>query len=238
MTAVKRDKDACLSRLAVTEDGRVLARAPCRIQVPERWMNVNLGVIAETISVYGFFPIIFEDNTYTVLNVCAMLELTPSRTTQVSVEEEPYYEFHFDQASGIIKSLNLVRQDTLTFSILDEMIMKGKVPWWATVDDLCTIFDTAKKHASSNIGNVPQTIEFLVSVISRKIEERAKPLRQSAVDQKDYGLDRIEFISLKSVLDLNNTVSKLSGAYFNDGVVSAIVYPSSKTSKVERILRT
>jgi len=238
MTLFKRDKNICLDRLTVLEDGKVLTRVPCRIQVPERWMNVGLGSITDVTSVYGFFPILFEDDVYTVMNVCSLMDLTPSRTTMATIEEESYYEFHFDIDTPIIRSLKLIRQDTLTFNVLDEFIMKGKVPWWANVDDLCSIFDTADKHAGSKIAKVPQTIEFLVGVIARRIEERSKSLRQTAKDINDYGLDKIEFISLKSVLyAVNNTVSKLSGAYFHDGIVSAIVNPSTKTGKIEKILR-
>lgn len=239
MTAVTRDKNACLSRLVVAEDGRVLARAPCRIQVPERWMSVGLGNIGEVTSVYGFFPILFDDDVYGVMNVCAMMDLTPSRTTTVTIDEETYYEFHFDENSSVIRTLSLIRQDTLTFTVMDELMMKGKVPWWATVDDLCSVFDTADKHADSRIGKIPQTIEFLVGVTARRIEERAKSLRHTAESWDDFKLDRIEFIPLKSVFfAVNNTVSKLSGAHFASGVVSAITNPSSKTSKVEKILRS
>ena len=201
-------------------------------------MDIGLGSVTEVITVYGFFPIIFDDNVYSVINVCALMDLLPSKTTKVTIEEESYYEFHFDAGTPVIKSLKLVKTDTLTFEVLDEFILKGKVPWWATIDDLCGIFDTADKHAGSKINKVPQTIEFLVGVISRRMEERAKPLRQTAKTWKDYDLESIEFIPLKSVLySVNNTASKLSGAFFNDGVISAIVNPVSKTGKVEKILR-
>lgn len=239
MTAFKRDGAGCLSRLVKQKDGTVLTRARCFIHVPERWMGVGLGEITDVTSVYGLFPIIFEDNSYGVINVCAMLDLTPSRTTMITVEDESYYEFHFDADSTIIKSLNVVRTDTLTFNILNELFMKGKVPWWISVDDLCSIFDTAQKHAGSRIAQVPQIIEFFTSVVSRRIEERAKPLRQTAKDFDDYRLDKIEFIPLTSVLEaVSNTVAKLSGSYFHEGIISAIDYPASKTGKVERILRS
>src|ERR1700752_229123 len=239
MTTVKRDKGQCLERLAQTKDGGVLTRVSCRIQVPVRWMNVGLGSMGESIAIYGFFPIMFEDDLYAVMNVCALITISPSRTSMATIEEEAYYEFHFDPGTVMIRTLNLILQDTLTFNVLDEFIMKGKVPWWGTVDDLCSIFNTAKKHAGSAIAKIPQTIEFLVGITARTIEERTKVLRQTATSWEDYQLDRIEFIALNSVhFSVNNTVSRLSGSYFHQGVISALVNPSTKTSKVERILRT
>lgn len=239
MSKMIRDKKVCFDRLVKGKDGNLLTKANCRLQIPERWTHVGLATITDTSSIYGFFPIIFDDNYYCVMNVCAIIEITPTRTTQVTINEETYFEFHFDANSSIIKSLELVRQDTLTFNVMDEFIMKGKVPWWGTVDDMCMIFDTAHKNAGSSIAKIPQTIEFLVGIISRNINDRTKLLRQSAKTWDDYELDQIEFIALKSVLlAVSNTISKLSGAYFSEGVISAIVNPSTKTGKIERILRT
>lgn len=238
MTRVIRDKKSCLSRLVVAKDGGVLTRAPCRIQLPSRWMDVELGSIADVTSVYGFFPILFDDNRYTVLNVCGMLDLTPNRTTKVTIQDEEYYEFHFDSGSKVIKSLQHVRRDTLTWSIFNEFFMKGKVPWWATLDDLCSVFDTADKHAGSGMGRTPETIEFLAGVAARKVQDRTRSLRQTAKTWDDYDLDQIEFVPITSVLhSVNSTLGKLSGSYFHEGVVSAMVRPASKTSKVEKILR-
>lgn len=239
MTKVTRDKDRCLSRLVVDKSGMVLTKESCRIQLPTRWMDIKMGNITEVTTVYGFFPILFNDNSYCVISVCAMMDLLPSRITKITVEEESYYEFHFDAGTPVIKSLKLVKSDTLTFNVLDEFILKGKVPWWTTVDDLCDIFGTANKHAGSSINKVPQTIEFLVGVIARRTEERAKSLRQTSTSWKDYELENIEFIPLRSVLySVNNTASKLTGAFFHEGVISAIVNPVSKTGKIETLLRS
>lgn len=238
MTVFVRDKKACTGRLIVAKDGGVLTRVPCRIFLPSRWLDVSLASITEVTSTYGFFPIVFDDNRYVVMNVCAMLDLLPARVGKITLQEEEYLELRFEAGDKVIRTTTVVRKDTITYNVMDEFIMKGKVPWWGTVDDLCQMFDTAKKHADSNIGNTPQSIEFLVGIIARKLEERSKSLRQTAKTRSDYDLDRIEFISLKSVLySVNNTVSKLSGAYFHDGVVSAIVNPASKSSRVETILR-
>lgn len=241
MSKFKRDPKTALSRLTETKDGKVLVRAPCYIQVPERWMGlgIGLGSVTEKTMVYGFFPIVFNDGIYTVMNVCALMEITPSRTTKVTVNDQTYYEFHFDADTSIIKSLNVVRQDTLTFNIFNEFFMKGKVPWWATLDDLASIFDTANQFAGSKMGQTPQTIEFIAGVITRRKDETTKSIRQSAKNFNDYDLDNIEFVPLNSVLhSVNNTVSKLSGSYFHEGVISAIVNPSNRASQVEKILRT
>lgn len=201
-------------------------------------MGVGLGNITETTTVYGFFPIIFEDNVYTVLSVCAIMELLPTRTTKVNIEGETYYEFHFDADSKIIKSLNLVKKDTLTFNVMNEFIMKGKAPWWTTLDDLCCIFDTANKHAGSAIAKVPQTIEFLAGLITRKRDARKRPIRQMAKKPEDFELKNIEFVALLSVQEsVSNTLNKMSGSYFNDGIISAINDPTEKASRVEKILR-
>lgn len=238
MEKLVRKRDSYRDKLVVMKDGSVVTKSPTRIQVPTRWMTVNLGEITSITSIYGFFPIIFDDNTYCIFNVCAMINIIPTRTTTVTIEDEPYYEFHFDAGVKMILSLTLVRTDTLTFDILNEFFMKGKVPWWVRVDDLASVFDTAEKHANSKIAKVPQAIEALVSIISRNRNDLSIALRQSAKTLDDYDIDKIEYIPLKSVMySVNSTVSKLSGSYFHEGVISAIVNPTTTSGKIEKILR-
>jgi len=224
--------------LVKQEDGRVLTRVPCTIQVPVHWMSVNLGEIATETRIYGFFPIILETGEYSVMSVCSMITIVPSRTTIVTVGEVAYYEFSFDANTTIFKTLTLVRQDTIVYHVLNELWLKGKVPWWATVDDLCKVFSTAKKHADSNIAKVPETVEFLTAIISRSKSNRAEYLRQSASSPADWSLENIDYIPLSSVIyAVSNVVNKLTGNYFHEGVVSSLTTPSDQVNKVEQILR-
>lgn len=239
MTNLTRNSEVCLSRLMETKDGKVLTKAPCRIQIPERWVDKGLANISSVVSVFGFFPIIFEDNVYSVMNVCGLIDIKPTSIGKVKIDEDPYIDFIFDGPTTLIDNVNIVKQDTITYNVLEELFIGGKVPWWCGIHDLCCIFDTADIHAGSNIGAMQEIIEFISGVVCRKKDNMSVSIRHGAESQKDIDLDRIEFVPLMSVLySVNNTTAKLSGSYFQDGVVSAIVNPASRVSKVERILRT
>jgi hypothetical protein len=54
----------------------------------------------------------------------------------------------------------------------------------------------------------------------------------------DFSIENIVYAGLNNVfLSVNSTTSRFNGAYFEDGVVSALVKPAKKTDLVEAVLR-
>lgn len=240
MNKLKRDKDKVLKRLKVDKDHRVFTTMPCVIQIPARWAepNIKLGAIGLSNFAYGLFPVIFEDGTYSVINICGYVELDPLKTTIKKIGEVDYYEFSFEANQVLFKTTKLVKRDEVIYAILNELIFKGKVPWYVDYNDLGKLFDTAKKHANSNVGNNPEVMEFIASMVTRTTKDRSTYLRTQVKDYKDIQNGLVAYVPLKSVLySVNSTVNKIAGSYFNEGVVSALVNPTNKAEKIEKILR-
>lgn len=238
---LKRDPQAVLSTLIQTPSGQVIAKENCKIQVPVRFSegNVGLGQVGIQTFTYGLFPIILENGNYSVCNVNAIIELDPVKTLVVTLEDTDYHEFYFEPGSVIIKSLDLVQREALMFNVMDEFIFKGKIPWYVEYDDLGHLFDTAKQHANSNVAQNPEVIEFIASLITRSKQDRTKYIRNLAERYSDFNLDKIDYIPLSNVFySAHSTVNKLAGSYFNDGVISALVTPSENVEQIEKILRS
>jgi hypothetical protein len=173
---------------------------------------------------------------YAVLNACAMVELSPSKILKITVQGEEYYELWFPAGGMMITDLNCVKKATLPYYIIDEVIFKGKVPWYVDYTDLGKIYDTAALHAGSNVGESSETVEFIASLMYRCGNDRTKYARE--VMTKYDERDKMTYIPLKSVIyAANNTLNKLTGSYFKDGVNSAIVNPTTKVEAIESILR-
>lgn len=239
MSKLKRDAQAVLSTLIHTPTGQVIAKENCKIQVPVRFSEVGLGQVGIQTFTYGLFPIILESGAYSVCNVNAMIELDPFKTLVVTLDETDYHEFYFEPGSVIIKSTDLIQREALMFNVLDEFIFKGKIPWYVEYDDLGHLFDTAKYHANSNVAQNPEVIEFIAALVTRSKSDRTKYIRNVAQTYDDYRLDKIDYIPLSNVFyAVHNTVNKLAGSYFNDGVISALVTPSEGVEQIEKILRS
>lgn len=238
MAKYTRNAQAVLSQLVENKAGQVITKVPCKIQIPERFSERGLGQVGIDTFAYGLFPIILETGEYVLCNVCALVELNPFKTMLVTIDEVPYHEFYFDANQVVIKTTDLVKRDTLMYNVLDELIFKGKIPWYVEYEDLGKLLDTAKLHADSNVGQTQEVMEFITSMIARSKDDRSKYIRLAADKLSDVGIGKLEYIPLNSVFyAVNSTVNKLSGSYFSDGVISALVTKSDKAEKIESILR-
>lgn len=233
-----RDADKVQANLVELDDGRLVTKAGCRIYIPVRFLERGLAFIGIDTSIVGIYAMTVEDKFYAVSLINAMIPIDPSSTLKVVIDGDEYYEFTFDAGSTVIKSVNLVQQDTLTYSIYSEIYAKGRVPWYITYDLIGRVFETAKKHADANLGEYPEIMDLIASIISRDENDRVKYYRQSIVSYDELATKPPAYIPLRSVVyAATNTLNKLAGSYARDGLVSALVSPTTRTERIEALLR-
>lgn len=232
-----RDPSKIKEALQELDDFKVIAKQECRIYIPARFAERNLAELGVDNYITGICAIVV-DNFYAVMNVCAMLKIEPVQTLKVRINGEDYYEFLFNKGSTVITTTELVKKDTLVYRIYDEIISKGKVPWYLDYNDLGKIFDTAKLHAGANIGQNSEVTELIVSMIARDRNDKTKYYRTVINDLDDLKKNPPSYIPLRSVIyAATNTTNKLAGSYFATSTVSALVSPASRTERIEGILR-
>jgi hypothetical protein len=229
---------ACISKLVDNGKGQILTKENCKIQIPYRFSSRGLGEVGVDTRIYGCFPIIFEDGKYTLCNVTAVLEINPFKTSVVLIDEVEYHQFEFKAGDVVVKNTEVVRDDLLMYNIFDEFIFKGKIPWYVGYDDLGKVFDTASSHAGSDVAANYEVIELIASMVTRSKEDRSKYIRSVAESYNDVADSKIDYVPLSSIFySVNSTVNKIAGSYFSDGVISALVTPTTKVDKIENILR-
>ena len=235
----KHNADAVKPYLVKNANKQLLCKVDVTIHVPVRFMERRLGQIGTQTFSYGCFPII-NDQTgeYGVINVPTLIELNPFKTSEITIDGTDYYCFNFKAGQVVFKTLDVVRRENILFNIFDELIFKGKVPWYMTPDDLSSLFIMADKYAGSKIGATPEVMELLTSIITRSKKNRSDYVRHVAVTYKDFEPSVVTYVPLMSVYwSVNSTVNKLAGSYMSDGVISAIVNPTDRIEKIEAILR-
>lgn len=219
-------------------DGRLVAAKPFKIVVPCRFAERGLAYVGIETSIVGIFAIIVEDQYYAVSIACAMMRITPSATTRVTYDEDEYYEFSFDAGAVIVPTTMLVKTDTLVYNIYDEILAKGRVPWYMGYEEMGQLFDSAKYHANANIGQQPEVTELMVSLVARSQENRVVYYRQVLNTPEDLKTKKLAFIQLRSVAyAATNTLTKLAGSYAKDGMISALVTPTDRVERIEGLLR-
>lgn len=236
-TGLIRDPERALKQLVETEQGELITLVPAKIHVPTRFQERGLATIGVDTFVYGMYALILEDQYYTVSNVNALIPISPFKIETEKVDGVEYHAFYFEPETVVIKNTTIVQRDSLIYDILDELIFKGKIPWYMGYEDLGRMFDTAKEYAGSNICNRYEIIELVVSMITRSSADRTLYYRRQVSSRDELQRANMTYLPLTSVFYLSSTLAKLAGNYFDDGVKSALVTPTERIERIEALLR-
>lgn len=237
MQSRTRVPDLAQRLLRATDSDQVICTEDCHIEVPSRFMEAGLGNLGTVNHIYGSLAIINAKGEYTVTNIPNLLEFEPYDIREMDIDDMGYYRFDFKKGQPIFLNVNVVMSDDLMYNIMNEYLFKGKVPWYIEPDDAYKLFDFAKSHANSNIAISYQVMEFITSLVVRQKNKRQVPYRvvhKSAKTEKDF-----EFVALSSVYyGVQAPMNKLSGAYMQDGIISALVTKPQPPGKIETLLRS
>lgn len=226
---LKRDKEKVLSYFKETPSNSIIVTEDCYVQFPSRFIQRELGDIDIGVEVYGLFALVFND-TYAVLNFASKVILNSNIIEYVQIDDVEYINVMFRKNDVMIINTNLVKKETVIFDILDEIIFKGKIPWYTTYDDLIKMLDTAKPYAGMNLNNL-MGAELLASMCGRCDKDRTKYYRTCSDSE-------IFYIGLRNVFySATSTLTKLSGSYLNDGIKSALLSPTKDISELEKAVR-
>lgn len=234
----KRDGAKVRKNLQVTEDGALVTLKPCRIQVPQRYLERHMATVGSEVHVLGIFGIIMEDSYYGVSMADAMVRLLPNSTDTIDIDGEQYLEFSFDAGDQLFYSLDLVQNDTLTYYIYDEHVAKGRVPWYLNYYDMSKFFESAEEHAGVKLGN--HAILNLITSTTTRDSQNLMTLYRNVVESSTFvETHPPTVVPFRSVVyNTPNTLSKIIGAYFSDSLSSALVHPTQNVERIEELLRT
>ena len=232
---LKRDKKKIHNVLKETDNGLITTHS-LKIYFPESYLNNELCVIDETIRLLGIFVLVLDDTYYAVSKANAYIVTEPVSINTVVINDEKYSELSYEVGSKVIVDLNLPRISIPVHKIFVEFCDKGRIPWYFDVIDVCYLFDTAYLHGNVNLNANVTLLELLASVMARVKTDKTKYFRQL----ENIGNFKPVWIGLKNVaLQKTNTSNKLLGAYFNDGLTSALANPveGTEVKDLESILR-
>lgn len=217
--------------LADVDDGSIVTKQRLKVLVPKRYEEHKLAVISADIRVLATYALVVGEE-YTVSRAMSMIQLTPMSTNIIDVDNEDYYEFEFDKGSVFTPNRFLVMQDTICYFVYDEYMAKGNSPAFFDYEDLGKTFDTASELSGFNIAasNIP--IEMITASICRDQDQKTVYYRHSEMKKDCVN------VALRNVsLGATNTTARLNGAYFDQGLRSALINPSKSVEPIETLLR-
>lgn len=231
--SLTRSSERVLSTLVENGD-QLITTTGCKLYIPTRFVEKGLIQIGNETYITMLYAMVVDDKYYSVSNVPARGRIEPTEVNTLFIEEEDYYEFVFAPGAVVIANVNLVSDKNILFDIHEEIIGKGKVPWYLTYNDLGKLFTLAPRYAGGSVGANHAVREMIVSIIARDHQNPVQFYRQSP----DLGQRRPFYVPFKSVAyGASNTTAKLMGAYWNEGLTSALVNPTDRVEAIEEILR-
>lgn len=231
-------RDGALVRNSLkTVDNGIVTKTGCKVYIPKHYASGKLGSMVENIQCIGFFAIVVDGKHYAVNKTCATVTLSPDSINVVSIDEDPYLELTFNAGSIVVLGGELVLNGSLLFQIYDELVAKGRTPWYMNYRDLGAIFDSAKIHSGVNLKAARSVLEMLAASRARVPDDRAKYYRNTLKLQKDVDTKIPDMIPLRSVgYGATSTLSRVMGSYLNEGLSSTLVNPSERLESVEELL--
>lgn len=234
-----RDPEKVRQACAVGDDGSVVALKPSKIYIPERFVEKQLAVIGAQNHIVGVFAHVVDDKYYAVFLGVAMVAVEPTAISTVKFDDDSYLELSFDPGARILVSQEVVKDKILTYRIYDEMISKGHMPWYLGYDDRIQLLYTADALSGMGMLSNHAMLELNAAAISRDPANINTYYRHAVKSYADMEAHPPSTIPLMSVsYGTTNTVSRLMGSYFEQGVNSALVNPSTKVENIERLLRS
>lgn len=231
----KRDRKK-IGGLLKTHQSKVIVTGECKVYIPKRFTEKDLVVITDTITILGVCGIVAGDS-YSTMLCNALFTTQPSSSTIVTIEDVEYFEFKYEAGDVFVTDINLVQDKQLIYKIFDEIVAKGKTPWYLTYEDLGVLFDTSVKHGALDLKTDHSILEMITASRARQLTDRTKYYRQTLNSLKDYE-KKPAIIPLRSVMyGATNTTAKLMGSRLNEGISSALVNPSERNEDIESILR-
>lgn len=232
---LKRRDPSRLDAAMKTAGDRKIASESIRMVFPSRWLERDLAVIENVITVLGYVALVVEDGTYAVTMVPAFYRTKPDRITKDTVDGEAYTVFWYDKGSEVIASTDVVMIDNLVHQIYTDLLGQGRIPFYYDYDDVPRFFDEIPYYNGVDGSGDPVIWSFMAATVARDPNDLQKSYRQ-----RKLGADADAppvYVGLKRVsFHANSLLSKQGGSYYDAGTTSALANPSSRLDRLESML--
>lgn len=219
-------------------DNQIVARDVLKMYVPLRFESRDFLVLEDEISVLGITGWVYQDKYFALSKIPGFYRTEPSLINNVTIDNEEYVEFTYQPGDLVVANIAVVKIDNLMYRIFDELIAKGKLPWYMNYNDLLTLYEYSEYHAGVKLGSTRAPMEIVGATIARSPHDPKTFYRQWLTSKEQVFTEPPVNIPLRAVsYGATNVIAKLLGSHFNENLTSALVSPGDRVEDVERLLR-
>lgn len=237
ISGLNRNPDV-IKKSLVKIGNSLVTKKNLRVIFPDRYNDINLAIIGSTVRLVSIFAIIDDNGNYSVANLPIFVDLSPSNIGDIEVDGIMNKVLYFEEGSVFMENIDLMVDNRFLYDLFNEFYISGKIPWFMNYDDTMKIFEKTKKYANSDLGENPITFEILASIISRLPSNKAVYYREAITSVSDIAKTKPNYVGLMNIYyTFANTISKIAGNYFTQGLNSALVNKETEVTKIETMLR-
>lgn len=232
-----RDAKKITENLKVLAD-KVVTINGCKIIFPVRYVQAKLAQLDYHVTYYGCFCMLdMEEKYYSVHNGLVRMTSIPDDISTIEINGEPYYRLTFEAGSTVFEQTTVLKDSDLVSDVYTEFVNKGSVPFFMDYDDVLRLFDTDKEYGGVSLSTTYEAIEIPLSIIARNPNDLTQYYRE-ILNEVDPKVVKPVYVAANSVTySASSTVTKLTGSYFTEGLVSAINNPTKQTDALDYVLR-
>lgn len=231
---LKRDPKLGQSIIEKTGGKQLVAKADCQVIVPSRYFEVNLGQFLDTVECLGVFLLVSGDR-YAISTALSIMSFTPDKVTKFIHENDEYTVLNFSKGSIISPSYHLVKSDTLLYYIDEWFYKSARIPFFFSQEDTGRLMRDLEYYTGVRVTTNNRPWELIASYISRS----DKDVRQFFRLVPNKASTKCIYVPLDSVaFSAVSTTSKVTGAYLDEGLLSAALHKSEEISNIEKVIRT
>lgn len=232
-----RDPELAKRHFVTGKDGALMTNETCSIMIPKRFVEVKLATVGSENKTVGICAWIVGKR-YFITMTNAFIPLTPSSVSETEVNGDIYVLYHFEKNTVVCPNMDLVKNSGIVFHIFTEIIAKARVPWFMNYLDRCKVFDSAPKHAGTNITEQKEVTELIVAHNTRSKKDRSQYLRHVLKTQADLLEKESVATSIRTVeYSTSSTLTSVAGSYMGRGINRALNNPSERVETIEEYLR-
>ncbi len=214
--------------------GLYIALEELFITIPGFYVNKHLATIDTTTSTLGVLSIHDNDNNYSILTIPSTVEITPLLIDNITVDDEPCFKLVIEKGAPLFNSNSIVVNGDNTFKVFNTFLVQGSVPWFLNYEDVMKTFSNLRKYTGSKIADDLLIFEILTSIAA--VDSNSNPYRYTVTSNKDKNKVIINWLGIKN--NISSTFAKVTGSYYNKGIISAITDDEIKpATNVEKQVR-
>lgn len=226
---LKRKDDGVIQN---NKDGSSTCLTDIKIIVPLRFQKLGLCDINIKVSFFGVVAIVYNDDThFKLLNMPAMVTISPHRTEKVTYKNIEYYVFSIRKGEPFANR-NLVVDTSVIKPSSEEFLIKGGVPWYLGYYELRDMFENYFVYCGSTIADDVVIMDAFISLLAR-------PERDYKVQWRNAKpTDKLSWIGISNVaLSRSDGFNRMTGAYIKDGMIASSLDDVDRPTKIEQIIK-